>query len=313
MDIRQLRYFCTVAQYENISRAARRLNVAQPAISRHIKQLEHEIGVPLLQRNARGVVLTDAGQRLLSHANYLLRHFEQVRSDVLAGATEPAGPVSAALLPTVAEIVGVPLAARIQRDFKNISLVLREGSSGSCTDWLLKGEVDFAALYNIESFRGLETVTLFREPICLVGPASMPRPEGKSFRTADVSQFPLILPSPFTRLRRLIDSSLTQCNVTVEPILTIDSLGTTKRLVERGAGLSLVPISAAAPEVREGRLWSLPLTQPDVVRIMELAYVSDRPLSNAGRLFRDAVQDEVAHLVASGEWPEEITLVTSRG
>src|SRR5262245_21644149 len=77
MELRHLRYFVGVAQELNFTRAARKLRVAQPALSRQIRQLEDEVGVPLLERNRRGVHLTDSGRAFLAEAQSLLEQSEQ--------------------------------------------------------------------------------------------------------------------------------------------------------------------------------------------------------------------------------------------
>lgn len=308
VDLRQLRYFNAVAQHGKVSRAAASLNVAQPAISRHIQQLERELGVTLLQRHARGVSLTEAGTKLLSHSTFLLRHFEQARLDVLASATEPVGQISISVLPTVAEILGVPLADRIFHEYPKVSLILREGFSGPCLDWLMAGTVDFAVLYNIERRLGLDTLPLLREPICLVGSKQLPRPDLNRFPISRLEGFDLILPSPFNGLRRLIDAACSQRGIRIEPRLVVDSLGALKSLVHRGTAYTLMPISAVASDVKEDRLWSIPLTDPELMRTLELARIAERPLSTAGQRLRATVRNEVEHLARQGAWPPEITV-----
>lgn len=308
MDVRQLRYFHCVARHGNVSRAAAELNVAQPAISRHLKQLEDELGVLLIVRHARGVSLTEAGEGLLAHANFILRQIEQAKLEAIASARDPVGQVSLAVLPTLAEILGAPLAERLYGAFPNVSLVLREGFSGPCQDWLLAGSVDFALLYNIEKKLGLETLPLLNEPICLVGSHRLERPKGSGFPVARLNELELILPSESNGLRQLIDVACAAKGIRLEPRLLIDALGLLKELVRRGMGYTLMPISAVVPEVKAGEFWTIPLAEPKLLRAMVLARVADRPLSTAGRHLRETVVDEVRRLVSSGAWPPDITL-----
>lgn len=302
MDLRQLRYFQAVAEHESISAAAVDLNVAQPAISRHIQQLEHELGTKLLQRHARGVSLTDAGHKLLSHASFLLRHFEQARNEILAAAAEPVGQVSLAILPTVAEPLGAPVAHRMRIEYPKVGLVLKEGFSGPCLDWLKAGTVDLAVLYNVDRIVGLETLPLMCEPVCLVGAASLPKPAGDRFPVADLRGLELILPSTQNGLRMLIDGACLQNRFRLEPTLTIDSLGASMHIVRRGLAYSVMPATAVLDDVAAGRMWSLPLANPEVMRTLKLARIAERPLSTAAQQLRNAVRRQAAHLESEGAW-----------
>lgn len=302
MDFRQLRYFQAIAEHGSFSGAAVRLNVAQPAISRHIQQLEHELGTKLLQRHARGVSLTDAGKKLLSHAGFLLRHLEQARSEILAVAADPVGQVSLAILPTVAERLGASVAHRMQIDYPKVGLVLREGFSGPCLDWLKAGTVDFAVLYDVDRLVGLETTPLMCEPICLVGAAPLTKPAGETFPVARLRELELILPSTHNGLRTMIDGACLQNRIRLEPVLTIDSLSVSMHVVRRGLAYSVMPATAVLEEVAAGRMWSLPLVEPDVMRTLKLARIAERPLSTAGQKLGIIVYEHATHLARQGAW-----------
>ena len=90
MELRQLRYFVAVARQGNFNRAARQLNIAQPALSRQVQQLEEALGIQLFDRHARGAALTSGGQRLLVRAERLLAEAETLRTE---GHRPTAGPV----------------------------------------------------------------------------------------------------------------------------------------------------------------------------------------------------------------------------
>jgi LysR family nitrogen assimilation transcriptional regulator len=101
MDLKQLRTFRAVAELGSLSKAADRLRSAQPALSRHIKLLEHELRVELFVRNGRGMLLTSAGRMLLDRTTGLIRQIEQVRDDLQSAKGSPSGRVILGLVPTV--------------------------------------------------------------------------------------------------------------------------------------------------------------------------------------------------------------------
>ena len=110
MDIKQLRVFSSIAEYGSFSRAAVALSVAQPALSRQIKSLEAELGIQLLYRNGRGIVLTEAGKLLDRYAKGILESVTRATSEIAALRSSPRGNVIIGMPPSVGFVLTVPLA-----------------------------------------------------------------------------------------------------------------------------------------------------------------------------------------------------------
>ena len=115
MDLKQLRTFRAVAELGSLSKAADRLRAAQPALSRHIKLLEHELRVELFVRNGRGMLLTSAGRMLLDRTTGLIRQIEQVSDDLKSANGSPSGRVILGLVPTVSAVLSGRFARRVIR------------------------------------------------------------------------------------------------------------------------------------------------------------------------------------------------------
>ncbi len=109
MDVVQLKTLIHVAELGSLSRAAHRLHVAPPALSRQIRQLEKELGVYLFERHGRGMIITEAGSEVLQHAIRVMDELEAIRCSVMGGQTAFCGAVAIGTTPTIAEIVTVPL------------------------------------------------------------------------------------------------------------------------------------------------------------------------------------------------------------
>ena len=115
MDIRQLRYFVGVLEAKSLNKASVLLHVAQPALSTQIRNLERELGVKLLDRHARGIAPTKAGERLGQHAYQLLRQVDRVRLDLSGYAAAPSGDVVMSVAPSIPRSFTAAIAERCRR------------------------------------------------------------------------------------------------------------------------------------------------------------------------------------------------------
>src|SRR5437879_12655816 len=112
MDFRQLRTFACVAELGSLSKASDTLRVAQPALSRQIKLLEHELRVELFTRNGRGMVLTDAGRLLLARPSGIVRQIDQIRDDIQPAKGPPSGPAALGLVHTLSRVLAPRVGGR---------------------------------------------------------------------------------------------------------------------------------------------------------------------------------------------------------
>ena len=148
MELRHLRYFVAVAEHGGISHAADRLNIAQPAVSRQIRDLELELGFDLLSREGRRVVLTDAGRDFAKRARSILQDTEAAKQAARHIANGEAGTVRVGLLESASWAGHVPLALnRFKRQHDRIRLEIQPMSSVDQIDALLAGELDAAFVY----------------------------------------------------------------------------------------------------------------------------------------------------------------------
>jgi len=147
MELRQLRYFVTVAHEQHFTRAAARLHVAQPALSQQIQQLEREIGIPLLNRTNRRVHLTDAGTAFLQRAERILAEVERARADMHAFAGLARGRVTIGALQSVGERFLPRVLAAFHRQYPGIEIVLREESTEQLVALLQAEQLDVALIH----------------------------------------------------------------------------------------------------------------------------------------------------------------------
>jgi len=120
MDLKQLNTFVQVAELGSLSKAADRLHIAQPALSRQVRMLEEELKVRLFSRHGRGMVLTESGNLLLSRATAILRQIEEIRADLTEQAGAIRGKVVLGTPPTVGDVLAARLAERFMTQYPEV-------------------------------------------------------------------------------------------------------------------------------------------------------------------------------------------------
>jgi DNA-binding transcriptional LysR family regulator len=176
MDLKQLEYFVHVAEMGSFTRAATYLQVAQPALSRQVRSLEVELRQPLLDRNGRGVTLTEAGKRLLAHARGILQQVQRARDDLEDQRGAATGRLAIALPPSVSRTLTGPLVQAFREQLPRANLSVVEGLSAYALEWLAIGRVDCAVVYNVTPSPAIDLQPLLDEPLYLVSVSARAAP-----------------------------------------------------------------------------------------------------------------------------------------
>src|SRR5271170_120680 len=194
VDLKQLEYFRHVAELGSFTRAASFLSVVQPALSRQVRQLEIELGQNLFDRNGRGVVLTDAGTRLLEHTRGILTQIGRARQELEDQRKGDSGHFTLGLPPSLGRSVTVPMVKAFAAQLPNARLATVEGLSAYILEWLSVGRVDCALVYNAPTAPNVDLQPLLDEQLFLISPlpARAARTERKSVTLAELGDYPLI-------------------------------------------------------------------------------------------------------------------------
>lgn len=312
MDLRQLRTFLEVAELGSLSRASDRLNVAQPALGRQVKQLEDELGVALFQRHGRGMVPTGAGQVLIERASAILRLVDDTRAEVAAAREAVTGSVSLGLPPTVGEVLAAPLVERFLKQHPGVTVRIVPAFSGYLLDMLQRGEIDLAITYETGAARQVRAEPLLVEVLYLVGPPraalSLKRPV--AFRR--LAELPMILPGRRQGLRNLVEAAAEKARLRLTLPVEAEALQTLKDLVARGLGYTVLPLGAVDAELAAGRLSAAPVCRPALTRRLMLSRSIVRPTSNAVRRFADVLKAQTVDMVRQGAWQGELAFDAGR-
>ncbi len=287
MELRELRYFRAIAECGTFSRAAAQLNVAQPALSRQIKKLEHELGVELLRRNTRGVVPTEAGQALLQRTASLEQELGATRRYVSAMAARVTGTLSVAVQSPVSLFLLPQLVKEYRVRYPGVALHLREGYSGDIMEALLAGHVDIAIVDKpSHSHFDLVAKPLWIETFSLVGPPGAPattREPGAVASFADLAQLAIISPSRRHVVRRLLDAAFERRSLKFQPLFEADGALMIFEMVKEGLGYAVMPNCTCHPFVVKGELSSIhirPAIRRTISLVTRAALDEDRVLAS---------------------------------
>lgn len=274
MDFRSIQYFVQIAESGSITRAAERLGIAQPALSRHVRSLEEEMGTQLLTRLSRGVRLTIAGRQFLDHCRRILREIDRARSELKTGNAVPRGRVILGLSPTIGPLLLPSVVERVRRQCPQITLKIVEWFSTQLYDALLTGRVDIAVLTNPPPSRGLKLTPLFSEPIVVLQP---PRPRGarRFFTMPELARTPVITSEA---IRHIVDEQIGRYGWRLNLEAEVDAIEGIRRLLLRGIGTAVLPVSTFCEDIRAGRIAAYPIADANVHRILALAHQAGQRL-----------------------------------
>jgi len=243
MELRHLRYFVAVAEEGSLTLAAeRRLHTAQPSLSRQIRDLEHEVGVPLLRRTPRGVELTDAGTAFLDYARLALAQADSAREAARRAGNAAKSSLAIGFL-TGQEMNWLPEVMRTVRDIlPDVHVTVTSMISPALAEEVARGKLDVAFMRPEPNAPDLKFRVVLREPLVVVLPgdhhlAAQPalRPQalvGETF--IGVSHVAPVL-------RRIIDDYLSRSDVDMTPDHDVDNLAMAISLIASTRGVGLAP------------------------------------------------------------------------
>ncbi|MGC4016813.1 MAG: LysR substrate-binding domain-containing protein [Luteolibacter sp.] len=194
-DLRQLRYFVTLAETLHFGRAAERLHLSQPPLSRQIAALEKSLGVQLLERDNRHTRLTHAGQRFLEDARAILTAFDQACENARRTQAGEIGELRVGFMMHAAFTVVPALARKFMATYPEIKLHLRETLPSALPDAILAGEFDAGILFFPGRIKGLEHRVIHRESLCFAVPECHPLADRAGVRVKDLRNEGLIAAS----------------------------------------------------------------------------------------------------------------------
>ncbi len=291
LDLIALRYFVAVVENESYSRAAVRLRLTQPAVSRQIQHLEQTYKVRLLRRTGQKIEVTEAGKELFLEAKEIVARVDRLQHIVGAAAREPSGILSIGVTWATSEVFLPQLLMRFRERYPNVFIRVIQDSNDRLADALATRRLDIAVLFGKPREAELDFHLLSEEPAGLVVPSRCTEfavEEGVHFARAFT--LPLILPHRGWGLRDLIEKQCADQGLRLNVVVEADNLPITKRLVIAGHGYTIATHSSVLDEIRRSELQFIAIRSPSIVWQMHVAILKDDVLSLAQKALMAELQ-----------------------
>ena len=244
MELRHIRYFIAVAEELNFTRAAEKLLIAQPPLSRQIRDLEDELGARLFERSSHGLTLTAEGNAFLQYANQILYLTERSKEDILEMSKGLQGSIDIASVEGHAPRMLAEWIADFRNSFPQIQCSIWNGSTDEVIYRVSNGLCDFGIITEPHNAEGLCSIPVYTEPWAALIPASDPLASipGDSIQIEDLKERDLIIPSRESRLRE-IQRWFPEENPDLHIACRISHMLNAFELTRKGVGISIYPVS----------------------------------------------------------------------
>ena len=298
MDIKQLQYLAALVREKHFTRAAAACNVTQPTLSGRIRQLEQELGVPIVERGQRYVGLTPEGERVLKWALNILDSWSSLHQEIeqfRKGQTQIAGRIAIGVIPSALPMAAT-LTSAIQRKYPEIDLAVMSLTSIEILRSLEEFTIDAGITYiDNESIEGFISAPLYTERYCLFVRDESPVADRTSVTWAEAAQLPLCLLTPNMQNRRIIDAAFRTANTKPVPRVETNSVINLYANVRHTGLAAIIPeyffeLLGPMPNIR-----AIPLVEPDVTHEVGLIAVDRDPLPPLITAILNVVRDVQAN------------------
>ncbi len=289
MELRHIRYFITVAEEGSFTKAAEALCIAQPPLSRQIRDLELELGTSLFIRKARGLTLTEEGERFLQYAHRIAQLADQSYEDIRQMSSGLSGTLYLATVEGYAPSLFAGWIGEFRKDYPLVEYELWNGNSDDVVKRIQSGLSDIAVITAPYDEEGLDGRIIYKEPWVAMIPAEHPLSKGSddTVELADLAPYDLIIPSRQSR-RQEIENWFMPLHVEPKIICKIAHMLNAYELTASGVGIAIYPASAA--KYVSDRVKIKRIVNPDVMATYVLVRSAERSLPKVAGTFWEAVE-----------------------
>lgn len=285
MEIQQFYYFKAVAELQHMTRAAEKLSISQPALSKSIANIEREFGVPLFDRNGRTIVLNRFGEMFLQHVDVILTEYSKIVKQ-FEDITKPGyGEVAFGFIHTLGMEVVPELMAIVPNYYPHLEISLNQATSLTLLKRLEEGVVDICLTQEFTSkLIEVEWVELWTEELFVIVPEHHPLAAKDEIYLKEIEGESFISIKRGNSLRQIVDKLLKTANVNVETTYAGEEMHTVAGFVGAGLGVSLIPDIKGLDYFKVKKL---SVIEPNCERKIGLAWAKERYMSPAAKEFKE--------------------------
>lgn len=300
MDLKHIKTFLCVFEECNITRAASKLNIVQPAVSTQIRHLETELGISLFERSTRGMAPTPAGRLLYRLFEPVVASFRAAEKQALQLSGKAVEDIRIGLSPYVSSAVLSAVLHDFRVRFPTVEVHIDEQYSPVLIERVGAGDLDLALTSNVAVPANLVSVQIFEEELVLVekGSSAGAAPENVDF--ADLSTRGLILPKARHGYRQVLDNAAEAAGIKLSVLLEIDSSGPLLEMVSQGELATVVPEVTASRAAKHLPLRIHRIVKPSLKRKLWYVHRKDRPLSTVLAEFIQMARTELDAVLSAG-------------
>jgi LysR family transcriptional regulator, nitrogen assimilation regulatory protein len=301
-SLRDITIFIAAYEERSFTAAAQRENATQSGISQHIRNLEHGLGIKLFLRQRGGVTPTPAAHGFYRNCLEVLRAHEKAKRDVARFASSESGEVRVGLMPTMTSRTVAPALKQFISANPNISVHIVEGYSGTLTQMVKAGELDFAVVPDAPGSPGVRSRPFVQTLETLVSCADSGLPHLAPVRLPQLGPLKLVLPGNTNARRQTIESYCATNGVLIEEMVELDAMMATLDFIAQSDWMAILPGIMMPREHKGRRLTVNPITGPGLVLDLILIEPTRKPLTAAAERFIDVLEAESVRL-NEGWWP----------
>lgn len=299
MNLQNLRVFQKVAELEHITRAADELGLSQPAVTKIIQSLEQEIGLELIERRGRRIVLTHAGHILHTYSRKLAALEREMEEAMEALSTVESGEVRLGANATTGVYLLPPIVAHFRHDYPRVNLHISILNTQEVIDEILNWQIDLGLVEGDPSRQFPELkVTPFTQDhlILIVGPTHH-WSQRTSVLPEQLSRGELVLREQGSGVRDVIEHELAHLGVHIHPLLILTNNEAIKQMVMNGVGAAIVSAFTVRRELAAGSLLQIPIEGLELHPQLSIIQRADKQLSRSAQAFYKYLQPQFTQTI----------------
>jgi LysR family hydrogen peroxide-inducible transcriptional activator len=298
MNFRALQYFVKLAELKHFSKAADACFVSQPTLSTQIRKLEEELGVSLVERAPRNIMLTPVGEDIAHRARHVLRDIEHIKTAARRSKNPATGTIRLGIFPTLAPYLLPHVIPVIRKRFPELRLQLAEEKTEDILNMLDQGRLDAGLLALPVDEPGMEVEILFNEPFVVAMPSTHPMSEKQTICLQDLEGEELLLLEEGHCLRQHALAVCKMAGAHERVDFHATSMETLRQMVASDAGVTLMPVLSVKPPIPTTENIALrPFESPPPSRTIALVWRNSSPLGDFLRQLAESLKVKPASLL----------------